>query len=78
MTGVEEQMQVILVTDIGCKQGAVEVGDALVAEITSGVGVIEVEADVQTLTRINGKDGIDMILTVDLITAVVVKHSCVR
>ena len=53
MAGVEEEMKVILVADIRAEHGSVEVGDSLIAEIASGVGIVEVEADVYALAGIH-------------------------
>ena len=55
MTGVEEEMEVILVADIRGEQGAVEVGDTLVAVIASGIGIVEVEAYIQALPAFTAK-----------------------
>ena len=74
MTGVEEKMEVVLVADIRAEHGSVEVGDSLITEIASGVGIVEVEADIYAFAGIHGKDGIDMVLTVGLVAAVVIEH----
>ena len=50
-------------------------GEALVTEIATRIGIVEVETHVQTLTGIHGKLGIDMVLTIDLVAAVVVEDT---
>ena len=74
MAGVEEEMEVVLVADIRAEHGSVEMGDSLIAEIASGVSIVEVEADVYAFAGIHGKDRIDMIFAVGLVAAVVVEH----
>ena len=68
----KQEVQLILVADIGTEQTAVEVGEVLVAEVASGVGIVEVEAYVQTLARIDRELRVDMIFTVGLVAAVIV------
>ena len=50
-------------------------GEVLAAEIPACIGIVEVEADVQPLAGIHGKFGIDTVLTVDLVAAVVVEDT---
>ena len=78
MAGVEEEMEVVLVADIGGEHGAVEVGGALIAVIAASVGIVKVETYIQTLAGINGKGGVDMVFTVGLIAAGVILHAGIR
>ena len=45
----------------------------LVLEVASGVGVFEVEAEIQALVDIDGELRVDMVLTAGLVAAVVVE-----
>ena len=49
MVGIEEEVQLILVTTIGGEYRTVEVRYTLVTEIASGIGIIEVKAYVEAL-----------------------------
>ena len=50
-------------------------GEVLAAEIPACIGIVEVEADVQPLAGIHSKLGIDTVLTIDLVAAVVVEDT---
>ena len=50
-------------------------GDTLIAEIAARISVVEIETEVQTLAGIHGKFGIDTVLTVGLVAAVVVEDT---
>ena len=50
-------------------------GDTLIAEIATGIGIVEIETHIQTLTGIHGKLSIDTVLTIDLVAAVVVEDT---
>ena len=75
MVGIEEEVQLILVTTIGGEYRTVEVRDTLVTEIASGIGIIEVKAYVEALAGIHGKLSVDMVLTVELVTTVVIEYA---
>ena len=50
-------------------------GDTLIAEIAARISVVEIETEVQTLAGIHSKLGIDTVLTIDLVAAVVVEDT---
>ncbi len=74
MCRIKEEVQVVFITQIGGEDCRIEVGGTLIAIVASGIGVVEVEAYVETLVGIDGKLGIDVILAVGLITTVVVEY----
>ena len=74
MSRIKEEVHVVFVTQIGGKDGSVEVRDILIAVVASGIGVVEIESYVEALIGIDGKLGIDMVLTVGLVATVVVEH----
>ena len=53
-------------------------GGRLIAEIASGVVVVQIEAEIHALAGIDGKLGVDAVLTILFVAAVVVSDAGVR
>ena len=67
-------MQIVFITQVRGENGSVEVRYVLIAVVASGIGVVEVEANVKGFMGIDSKLGIDMVLAVSLVATVVVEY----
>ena len=76
MTGREQCMHLVSVTDIRAKERTVEMWNVLVAEIAPCVLVVQVKAETKALVGIHSKLCIDVILTIGFVTTVVIEDVC--
>ena len=74
MCCIKEEMQIVFITQVRGENGSVEVRYVLIAVVASGIGVVEVEANVKGFMGIDSKLGIDMVLAVSLVATVVVEY----
>ena len=75
MGRVEEEVHLVLIAQIRREYRGIEVRDVLIAEITTSVGIIQIETHVETLAGIHGKLGVDMILTIYLVATIVIEYA---
>ena len=65
-------MHLVSVSEIGGEDGAAKVCYTLVAEITAGIVVVQVEAKAESFVGVHCELGVDTVFAVLLVTAVVV------
>ena len=65
-------MHIVAVAEVGGKECAVEVRRALVAVVAPGIVVVELEAHARPLVGVDGELGVQTVLTVGIVAAVVV------
>ncbi len=76
MIGREESVHLVSVAKVRGKQSGTEMRVVLVVIVAAGVGVVEVETEAQLLTSVYCKQGVDVVFTVGLVAAVVIRDIC--
>ena len=70
----QQGVHLVLVAKVRCVDIGIEVRVVLILEIAAGIEVVEVETEAQTLAEVSREAGVDVVLAVGLVAAVVVGH----
>ncbi len=72
----EQQVRIVPLPDVGAVHGIVEVGGALLLVVSPAIDVVELEADADFLSYVGAEKSLEMVFSVCLVTALVVRQVC--